>query len=189
MRHLGRRGDDHADTVTIRDLDAYLQARLAIRHPNTAERERITLLQFYKWVTRQEYLTTSPAAGLAPIKGGEDPPPFRTTSEIERILARGGLSEEERLDLWDTLFLNPSEIAGLLATVRANASIDYAFLLHAIPAYTGMRGGSVEIEVGRRRPRRGLRFSPEQEAIPTQARDGTSDPDPPGVAKRAECLA
>lgn len=129
--------------MTIRELDAYLQARLAIRHPNTAERERITLLQFYKWMTRQEYLTTSPAAGLAPIKGGEDPPPFRTTSEIERILARGGLSEEERLDLWDTLYLNPSEIAGLLATVRANASIDYAFLLHAIPAYTGMRRGEV----------------------------------------------
>ena len=143
LRHLGLRGDEPYDTVTVRDLDGFIQARLAERHPNTAERERITLLQFYKWVVRQQYLSTSPAAGLAPIKGGEDRPPFRTAAEIERILARGGLTDEERLDLWDTLYLNPSEIAGLLATVRANAAVDYAFLLHAIPAYTGMRRGEV----------------------------------------------
>ena len=48
MKHLGRRADDPCDTVAFRDLDGYLQARLAERHPNTAERERITLLQFYK---------------------------------------------------------------------------------------------------------------------------------------------
>jgi integrase len=143
LRHLGCRADRSCDAVTVRDLDGFVQARLAARHPNTAERERITLLQFYKWAVRQEYLSASPAAGLAPIKGGEDRPPFRTAAEIERILERGGLTDEERLDVWDTLYLSPSEIAGLLATVRANAAVDYAFLLHAVPAYTGMRRGEV----------------------------------------------
>jgi hypothetical protein len=140
LRHLGGRADRSCDAVTVRDLDAFVEARLATRHPNTAERERITLLQFYKSAVRQQYLNTSPAAGLAPIKGGEDRPPFRTAAEIERIIARGGLTDEERLDLWDTLYLSPSEIAGLLATVRANIAIDYGFLLHAIPAYTGSDG-------------------------------------------------
>jgi hypothetical protein len=121
LGHLGPKGDEPCDAVTFRDLDGYLQARLAERHPNTAERERITLLQFFKWVVRQEHLPTSPAAGLAPIKGGEDRPPFRTVAEIERILERGGLTDEERLDLWDTLYLSPAEIAGLLAVVRSNA--------------------------------------------------------------------
>lgn len=143
MRHLGGRADEPCDAVTVRDLDGFVQARVAERHPNTAERERVTLLQFFKWAVRQQYLSASPAAGLAPIKGGEDRPPFRTATEIERIIARGGLTDEERLDLWDTLYLNPSEIAGLLAAVRANAAIDHAFLLHAIPAYTGMRRGEV----------------------------------------------
>lgn len=143
VRHLGGRADEPCNAVTVRDLDGFVQARLAARHPNTAERERITLLQFYKWAVRHEYLAVSPAAGLAPIKGGEDRPPFRTAVEIERVVARGGLTDEERLDLWDTLYLGPSEIAGLLATVRANAATDYAFVLHAIPAYTGMRRGEV----------------------------------------------
>jgi integrase len=141
MKHLKGKADERCDAVTFRDLDGYIHARLAERHPNTAERERITLLQFYKWVVKQQYLSQSPAAGLSPIRGGEDRPPFRTVAEVERILERGGLSDEGRLDLWDTLYLAPPEIAGLLATVRANAAIDYAHLLHAIPAYTGMRRG------------------------------------------------
>lgn len=143
LEHIEGKADEPCDAVTFRDLDGYIQARLAKRHPNTAERERITLLQFYKWVVKQGYQGESPAAGLAPIRGGEDRPPFRTVAEIERILERGGLSDEERLDLWDTLYLSPKEIAGLLATVRANATIDYAHLLHAVPAYTGMRRGEV----------------------------------------------
>ena len=39
--------------------------------------------------------------------------------------------------------LNPQEIAGLLSTVQANARDPVSFLLHAIPAYTGMRRGEV----------------------------------------------
>jgi len=142
-RHLGSRIDDPCDKITFRDLDGYLQVRLAERHPNTVERERITLLQFYKWIVRQQYLTTSPTVGLLPIKGGDDPSPFRTVAEIERMLERGGLDNEEQFNLWDCLYLSPSEIAGLLATVKANATIDYGYLLHAIPAYTGMRRGEV----------------------------------------------
>jgi len=143
FKHLQRRSDLPCDQVGFRDLDGYLKARLAIRHPNTAERERVTLLQFFKWLVRQGYLEQSPAQGLEPIKGGDDRPPFRTISEIERILGRGGLSAKESLGLWDCLYLNPAEIGSLLATVKANARHDYGFLLHAIPAYTGMRRGEV----------------------------------------------
>lgn len=143
LRHLGGRADEPCDRVRFRDLDGFIQARLAVRHPNTAERERITLLQFYKWVVAQGYLAASPAAGLTPIKGGDDRPAFRTMAEIERLLDRGGLTDEERLDLWDCVYLGPPEIAGLFATVRANATAEYTFLLHALPAYTGMRRGEV----------------------------------------------
>src|SRR5207302_420216 len=82
-------------------------------------------------------------AGLAPIKGGDDRPPFRTAAEIDRLVARGGLSDVARLALWECLYLSPAEIAGLLEIVRANARADYGYLLHAVPAYTGMRRGEV----------------------------------------------
>jgi integrase len=143
VRHLGDLADAPCDRVGHRDLDRYLKARLAARHPITAERERITLLQFYKWVVRQGYLPASPADGLTPIKGGEDRPPFRTVAEIDRVIERGGLTAADALDLWECLYLSPEEIAGLLATVRVNAHVDYAFLLHAIPAYTGVRRGEL----------------------------------------------
>src|SRR5262245_18009782 len=130
LRHLGALADAPCDRVAFRDLDGYLKKRLAERNANTAERERITLFQFYKWAVQQGYLPVSPAAGLAPIKGGEDRPPFRTIAEVTRIIERGGLTEEEMLDLWECLYLSPKEIAGLLATVRANARVDYSFLLH-----------------------------------------------------------
>ena len=48
MRHLGGLADEPCDGVGFRDLDRYLKKRLAERHANTAERERITLMQFYK---------------------------------------------------------------------------------------------------------------------------------------------
>jgi len=63
--------------------------------------------------------------------------------EIKQIIQRGGLTDEEALDVWECLYLNPQEIGGLLATVRVNAADPMSFVLHAIPAYTGMRRGEV----------------------------------------------
>lgn len=143
LRHLGEVADQPGDRIGLRELDGYLQSRLATRHANTAERERITLLQFFKWTVRLGFLPQSPATGLQPIKGGEDRPPFRTITEINRIIERGGISDAETLDLWDCLYLAPAEIGQLLAMVRENAESDHAYLLHAIPAYTGMRRGEV----------------------------------------------
>jgi integrase len=142
-RHLGDLAEAPCDQVGFRDLDGYLKARLAVRHANTAERERITLMQFYKWATAQGHYETSPARTLAPIKAGVDRAPFRTIAEIERIIKRGRLPGEAILDLWECLYLNPGEIARLLVSVRTNAQEDLSYLLHAIPAYTGMRRGEI----------------------------------------------
>jgi hypothetical protein len=97
QRFLGSRADVACDQVSFGDLDRYLKKRLRERHANTAERERITLMQFYKWAVKQGYLAQSPADGLERIKGGEDRPPFRTIGEIDRIVERGGLADDDIL--------------------------------------------------------------------------------------------
>jgi len=79
VRHLGAVADAPCDRVCFRDLDRFLKDRLSNRHPNTAERERITLLQLYKWAAAQGYVEHSPASVPAPIKGGVDRPPARTS--------------------------------------------------------------------------------------------------------------
>jgi hypothetical protein len=56
VRHLGDRADGPCDQITFQDLDRYLKKRSAERHANTAERERITLMQFYKWAVQQGHL-------------------------------------------------------------------------------------------------------------------------------------
>ncbi len=145
MRHVGDLADAPCDQIGPERAENFLQARLACRDPATVARERVTLMQFYRWVCSRPSLSAypSPTASLTSVKCGADRPPFRTIEEIQYIIERGGLSDEEVLDLWECLYLNPREIASLLATVEANARDPASFLLHGIPAYTGMRRGEV----------------------------------------------
>jgi integrase len=142
-RKLGSRAPAPIDRIAHRDLEAYLQARLKERSPSTVDKERTTIVQLFRWAIAQGYLETSPAVVLSPIRGESELPPFRTIAEIEAVQARGGLSDVEALALWNCLYLTPAEITGLLQTVRDRADADYAYLLHAIPAYTGMRRGEI----------------------------------------------
>ncbi len=131
------------DKRTRQDLDRFLQARLQIRDASTVCRERNTLVRFFQWVVSQDYLTESPAALLEPIPCGTDLPPFRTMQEIEKILAGGGMDEQQRKDVWECLYLAPPEITELLQTVKQETESRVSFFLHAIPAYTGMRRDDV----------------------------------------------
>ena len=106
-------------------------------------KERDTLVRFFGWAAASGYVQCSPAASLTKVKGSGDLPPFRTRPEIEALIARGGLGRKEAWSLWDTLYLSPEDIAGVLALVRSRARREVSFLLHALPAYTGMRRGEV----------------------------------------------
>ena len=142
-RKLGSKAEAPADRIAHRDLEHYLQARLKERTPSTVHKERDTITSLFRWAVAHGYLDASPAAGLTPIKEEVELPRFRTIAEIEETLSRGGLGEAEVNDAWDCLFLAPAEIADLLRTVRERADSDFGYLLHAIPAYTGMRRGEV----------------------------------------------
>lgn len=140
---LGGKADAGADRIAHRDLEQYLQRRLGERTPVTVDKERTTIIQLFFWAVAHEYLVESPARALTSIKGEVELPPFRTIVEIEAMIGRGGLTSAETLRAWDCLYLDPAEIAELLQTVRGRADSDFAYLLHAIPAYTGMRRGEV----------------------------------------------
>lgn len=142
-RNLGEKAQAPADRIARRDLELFLQARLKERSPSTVDKERTTVIQLFRWAVAQGDLESSPAVDLPVIKGDVDLPPFRTAAEIEAMIARVGLGPEAMLKVWDCLYLNPQEIAGLLRTVRERADMDFGHLLHAIPAYTGMRRGEV----------------------------------------------
>jgi integrase len=142
-RALGAKGGGPLDRVERRDLEAFLQARLKVRSQTTVSKERVTVGQFFDWSVAVGHLAGSPAVGLTRVKPAGDLPPFRTYQEIEATVARGGLSPREVLRLWDCLYLSPAEIGELLALVRERSVYDVTPILHAVPAYTGMRRGEL----------------------------------------------
>ena len=140
---LGHLVDAPADRIGHRHLEQYIQDRLGERSPTTVDKERVTLIQLFKWAVARGDLAASPAAGLAALKADAEADGFRTMAEIEATLARGGLDEAEAAAAWDCLYLSPPEIGELLRMVRARSEADFGYLLHAIPARTGMRRGEV----------------------------------------------
>jgi integrase len=147
LRHLQKalpgKSEAPLGRVGPRDLEGFLQARLKLRSPTTVAKDRATVAGFFAWAARRGYLPSSPADGLPRVKAGGDRPPFRTAAEIDAIVARGGLTRAGEWALWDGLYLTPAEAAGVLALVRGRARRDVSFVLHALPAYTGMRRGEV----------------------------------------------
>lgn len=143
LAYLGSKADAPCQQVGHRHIEGYLSARLAKRSSDTVKMERATLVRFFSWAVRQDYYSISPAKDLEPIKASGDRSPFRTTAQIEAIIKRGGLESDATLKLWDTLYLTPREIGQILELARKYATTDYAHLLHAIPAYTGIRRGEL----------------------------------------------
>jgi integrase len=143
QRHLGAGAEVPIDRVTHAALDGFLEARLRARAPTTVSKERGTIVDLFAWAVARDYIEASPASDLRRVKGSAGLDPFRTKQEIEAVIARGGLSEEEVLAIWDCLYLTPSEIAEVLRLVRGRSRYDVSFILHAVPAYTGMRRGEL----------------------------------------------
>ena len=142
-KHVAGKIEKPLDQVTNADLDAFLEARLGCRSRATVQKERQTLLSFFRWAVSRTYLRVSPTQGLRPVKGGRARDKFRTLAEVEAIIARGGLDKNQAMAQWDCVFLSVQEIAGLLQLVRERSKHKVSFLLHAITAYTGMRRGEV----------------------------------------------
>ena len=66
-------------------------------------------------------------------------PPFQTWEQIERQIARGGVSKAEQKDLWNNLFLTVSEIQEILDHVRTHSHRKYAYVMFCFAAFTGAR--------------------------------------------------
>jgi integrase len=143
QRHLGTRTGIPIDQVTHADLDGFLEARLRQRAATTVSKERTTIVDLFDWAVARGYLEFSPAIDLRKVKGSSKLDPFRTKQEIEAIVARGGLTEEEVITIWRCLYLTLEEIAGILQLVRDRSRWDVSIILHTIPAYTGMRRGEL----------------------------------------------
>ena len=138
-----------AQSITTADMQAYVDKRLRdtyrdkIIRPDTVKKEVATFRLIWNWAVTQGRLT-----GPAPTKGlkypkTEQKPPFMTREEIEKIINRGGLDEDQQKALWDCLFLAGSEVEELLDYVKETADHSFIHPMFVFVAHTGARRSEV----------------------------------------------
>jgi hypothetical protein len=123
------------DHIVKRSKDRGIRTRLL--SPTTMRKEIASLRAVWNWGVQAGLL-----AGSFPNKGLKFPktterPPFQTYEQIERQIAQGGISETERRELWDCLYLTLPEIDELLEHVRKTAIQPFLFPMFCFLAHSG----------------------------------------------------
>jgi integrase len=80
----------------------------------------------------------SPTRGLKYPKGREKPP-FQTFSEIEARIVRGGLTENEVAELWESLILTCEDVEAFLDHVQEQSRHAFLYPMILAAAHTGAR--------------------------------------------------
>lgn len=111
--------------------------------PETVKKEFRTFNQIWKMAVAKGYVS-----GPTPTKGVrlsfiDESPPFMTWNEIQTIIDRGGLTEEQQKDYWDCLFLDEKQVLGLVEHVRQAAEHPFIYAAIAFAAFTGARRSEI----------------------------------------------
>ena len=132
--------------VSARVLQTYLDTRSRAKgrrgnrlSPATLKKEISTLRAAWNWGVRTQMTHGPfPGRGLTYPKCDEKPP-FQTLPEIERKVARGGLTPDRVAELWDSLFLTKTELAAFLDLAKGFTRYPLVYPMVAFAAHTGAR--------------------------------------------------
>ncbi|MBX9583973.1 MAG: site-specific integrase [Gemmataceae bacterium] len=147
MKHLARLigGDTPVGAVTAGTVQQFVDARSRETHrghPVKAKTVRKAVATFrfvWNWTHRRGDVPAKfPDVDLVFPKE-KQPEPFRTYDQIQAILARGEVDPRRVRELWDGLFLDPVQVAEVLAHVRRKTSARYLHPFLTTAAYTGAR--------------------------------------------------
>jgi integrase len=132
--------------LTSLDLQRYVDARALAKgirgrslSAATIKKELITLRTAWNWAKFAGLLQSGFPLKTVKFPKSEEKPPFQTWEEIERIIARAGVSSSEERDLWDSLFLTVPDIEELLNHVRRTARHPFIYPMFLFAAHTGAR--------------------------------------------------
>ena len=117
--------------------------RRGLIKPTTIRKEVTTLATIFQWAVSNGHLNVVLDKKRIRYPKGKEKPVFQTWNEIERKISRGGLSEYEQKDMWESLFLNTDQIAELLEHVQMSARYDFIFPAIAFAAHTGARRSEI----------------------------------------------
>ncbi len=132
--------------LKLADLQGYIDRRAKARgtygrrlSPATIKKEIVTLRTAWNWAAKMGLVAGRfPNDGLRYPKLDEKPP-FMTREEIERQIAAGGLTEAQKKELWNALFLTLPEVAELLDHLRQAGTLPWVYPMACFAAHTGAR--------------------------------------------------
>lgn len=134
-----------AQAITLADVQRHVDRRAKKVYrgkplsPVTLQKDLASFRAMWNWGVRMRHLSgPHPAKGVVFPKGDEKVK-FLTRDQIERRLARGGLTAIQTRELWHCLFLTKAEVADFLAFVREAARPKFLYPLFHFVAHTGAR--------------------------------------------------
>ena len=134
-------------TITTQVLQQYVETRFQEkgRHGKpisqvTVKKEIGTFASIWnRWALAHEFVKIPAPTKRLIYRKTQTKPHFQTWEQIERQIARGGLSKPEQKDLWDSLFLTLNQIQELLEFVEKSCPRKYVFVMFCFAAFTGAR--------------------------------------------------
>jgi integrase len=111
--------------------------------PETVKKEFRTFNQIWKMAVAKGYVS-----GPSPTKGVrlnfiDESPPFMTWDEIQTIINRGGLTENQKKVYWDCLFLDEKQVLELVEHVQQATEHPFVHAAIAVAAFTGARRSEI----------------------------------------------
>ncbi len=136
--------------LQLSDLQGYVSKRAKAAGRNgrklstvTIQKELVTLCTAWNWAVKMKLLTGPfPNDGLRYPKTTEKPS-FQTREEIQRRIKAGGMSDAEKAEMWEALYLTTTEIEKLLKHVKKNATQPFVYPMLCFAAHTGARRSEI----------------------------------------------
>ena len=117
----------------------------------TIKKELTTLMQIWDWARQRGHVTRpcpikdphQPRKWAVKIPKSEESEKFMTWAEIERRIARSGLTQQQEKELWKYIFLDEALVTELLEHVKKTASHPFIYPMFVFAAYTGARRSEI----------------------------------------------
>ena len=109
----------------------------------TVKKEFRTFAQVWGMARAKGYVTGPSPTRAVKLDLLDEKPPFRTWGEIETIVKRGNLSDEEQKEYWDCVFLDETQVLEFVDHVEKNAEHPFLYAALAFAAFTGARRSEI----------------------------------------------
>lgn len=111
--------------------------------PITIKKELQTFKQLWDFARARRYVENDCPTLHVRLPKPDEKAPFHTWAQIETAIKKGGLTDLQIDELWDTLFLGEKEVQELLAWAKKKAEHPFVYAMFAFTAFTGARRSEI----------------------------------------------